>query len=115
MASHIVYNSHGDIILHHGTKIRALLGFPVQDALHHQADAAFFKLGKLDDREDIFMLTYDELRAGAFSDLDMKALAKAARAKMEEELRQKLRAEILASMAEEKKPEEPAEAPAEAE
>ena len=43
------------------------------------------KLGKLDDREDIFMLTYDELRAGAFSDLDLKARAAAARAKMAED------------------------------
>ena len=43
------------------------------------------KLGKLDDKEDIFMLTYDELRAGAFSDLDLKAIAAKARAKMAED------------------------------
>ena len=42
------------------------------------------KLGKLNDREDIFMVTYDELRAGAFSDYDLKACAAKGRAEMEE-------------------------------
>ena len=42
------------------------------------------KEGKLDDREDIFMLTYDELRAGAFSNIDMKGRVAKARAAMEE-------------------------------
>jgi len=40
------------------------------------------KAGKLDDREDIFMLTYDELRAGAFSDYDYRPLVKKAREEM---------------------------------
>lgn len=44
----------------------------------------FVEAGKLDDREDIFMLTYDELRAGAFSDYDYRTLVKKARAEMEE-------------------------------
>lgn len=42
------------------------------------------KAGKLNDREDIFMLTYDQLRTGAFSDYDLKACAAKARADMEE-------------------------------
>ena len=42
------------------------------------------KLGKLDDPEDIFYLFYDELRAGAFSDLDLKALVAAHKAEMAE-------------------------------
>ena len=41
------------------------------------------KAGKLDDKEDIFMVTYDELRAGACSDYDLKPLVKKARAEME--------------------------------
>ena len=41
------------------------------------------KAGKLDDREDIFMLTYDELRAGACSDFDLKSCAAKGRADME--------------------------------
>lgn len=42
------------------------------------------RAGKLNDREDIFMLTYDQLRAGAFSDYDLKACAAKGRADMEE-------------------------------
>ncbi|MFB0920491.1 MAG: PEP-utilizing enzyme [Oscillospiraceae bacterium] len=42
------------------------------------------RAGKLDDREDIFMLTYDELRAGAFSDYDLRAKVVLARAAMAE-------------------------------
>ena len=41
------------------------------------------KAGKLDDREDIFMLTYDELRAGACSNYELKSKAKKARAEMD--------------------------------
>lgn len=42
------------------------------------------KAGKLDDREDIFMLTYDELRAGACSDYELKSKVVKARAEMDE-------------------------------
>lgn len=42
------------------------------------------RAGKLDDREDIFMLTYDELRTGSCSDYDLKSIAARARAEMEE-------------------------------
>lgn len=44
----------------------------------------FVKAGKLEDREDIFMVTYDELRAGAFSDYDLKTKVVEARAAMAE-------------------------------
>ena len=49
------------------------------------------KAGKLNDREDIFMLTYDQLRAGAFSDYDLKACAAKGRAEMEEAAKQQPR------------------------
>ena len=42
------------------------------------------RAGKLDDREDIFMVTYDELRAGACSDYDLKSKVVQARAEMAE-------------------------------
>ena len=41
------------------------------------------KAGKLDDREDIFMLTYDELRAGACSDYELRSKVVKAREEME--------------------------------
>ncbi len=46
------------------------------------------KAGKLDDREDIFMLTYDELRAGACSNYELKSKAAKARAEMEKAAKQ---------------------------